>query len=210
MSAILCSRWILVGVLLAHSMACASGASAQPGPLQPAAPVGPTADDALVPPGLGTLRQDDFTVSLRSGPLLIKVTPLNESVIRLAAPDTYERLHALAEVRRAEASGSIGSPELFLVSFFSYEPDVQFEPADVELTHQGRLIRAARVFPITPGWGTQRLRQQETQSAIYAFEAEIDFDQSIGIRYRAEENRDWDRIISRLQAERARVRGRGS
>ena len=49
----------------------------------------------LVPAGYGTLIQDHFTLTLESGPLRVKVTPLAESVIRLAAPDTYERLAGL-------------------------------------------------------------------------------------------------------------------
>lgn len=192
--------------------ACAGGpgAEAHPGAPAPAPAVEATGARAPVPAGLGTLRQDDFTVSLRSGPLLIKVTPLDEAVIRLAAPDTYERLRALAESHLGEAdAGTAGGPALFLVSFFSYEPDMTFEPESLELTHRGRFLRPARIAPITPGWGTQRLRQQETLSAIYAFDAEIDYDQAIAVRYGVVENRDWDRIVPRLQAERARVMGRG-
>ena len=47
-----------------------------------------TTRKALVQPGLGTLKQDEFTLGIRVGALLVKVTPLNERVIRLAAPDT--------------------------------------------------------------------------------------------------------------------------
>src|SRR5690606_1607861 len=106
-------------------------------------------DRALGPPGHGTLHQDDFTVTLRADALLIKVTPLDESVIRLAAPDTYNRLHALAESRRAEAANATGtdSPQLFLVSFFSYQPDVPFQPEDLQLVHQGRLLQARTILP---------------------------------------------------------------
>ena len=75
----------------------------------------------LPPTGYGTLRQDDITVDLASGDLRLKVTPLAESVTRLTAPDTYQRLSALAGqvhaelVRRSGAS----SPTFFLVSAYS-------------------------------------------------------------------------------------------
>lgn len=169
---------------------------------------GRTAD--LVPPGYGTLHQDQFTVSLRSGALMIKVTPLAERVIRLAAPDTYDRLHALAESRRSEAAAvaMVPDPELFLVSFFSYEPNVEFQPEGLQLVQQGRLLRARAVLPVTPGWGKQRLQQQETQIAVYAFAEAIDYEQPLVVRYGMEESRGWERIVQVLEVERAKVRAR--
>src|SRR5690606_14581276 len=142
--------------------------------------------------------------------LLIKVTPLTESVIRLAAPDTYDRLHALAESRRSEAAAAtLGvEPELFLVSFFSYEPNVEFQPEDLQLVQRGRLLRARTVLPVTPGWGKQRLQQQETQIAVYAFGEPIDYEQLLVVRYGLEESGGWDRIIRVLEVERAKVRAR--
>jgi len=174
------------------------------------APQEKRAETDLVAPGYGTLRQDAFTVSLRSGALQIKVTPLTEAVIRLAAPDTYDRLHALAESRRSEAASAAMTPEpeLFLVSFFSYEPNVEFQPEDLQLVQQGRLLRARAVLPVTPGWGKQRLQQQETQIAVYAFGEPIDYEQSLVVRYGMEESRGWDRIIPVLEVERAKVRAR--
>jgi hypothetical protein len=63
------------------------------------------------------------------------------------------------------------------VSFFSYQPDTAFQPEDVQLLHQGQLLRPLAIFPITSGWGSQRLQQQDNQSALYAFESPIDYDQ---------------------------------
>lgn len=207
-------RWLTV---LAVGMA-ACGPGVEPGerPAPAERSAGPaveqTADRALVPPGHGTLRQDDFTVTLRADALLIKVTPLTEEVIRLAAPDTYGRLHALAESRREEAASAAGtdSPELFLVSFFSYQPDVPFQPEDLQLVHQGRLLQARTILPLAPGWGRQRLQQQETQAAVYAFDGRIDFLQPIAVRYGLQENMGWAQIIPRLEVERAKVRSRAS
>ena len=163
-----------------------------------------------VPIGLGTLKQDEVSISIRTGSLLIKVTPLHESVIRLTAPDTYRRLHALAESRRAEATRGLGERDLFLVSFFSYEPDVTFQPEDVQLTHQGRTLRPEAIVPVTPGWGQQRMQQQETQTAIYAFEAPIDYYQDMVLNYQMEQNDVWRGIITRLETELAKVKSRVS
>jgi hypothetical protein len=167
----------------------------------------------LIPPGLGTLRQDEFTIQLRSDQLLLKVTPLAETVIRTAAPDTYQRLHQLAESRRAEATKAASptsSIELFLVSFFSYQPNTAYQPENVQLTHQGRQLRAAAIIPLTPAWGRQQLQQQETQSAIYAFALAIDYDLPITVRYLLEQTDDWIRLIPRLDTERAKIRARSA
>jgi hypothetical protein len=157
----------------------------------------------LVPAGHGTLRKDEVTLSVRSGALLVKATPLSETVIRLLAPDTYYRLHTLATSRR---SPLFPDRVLFLISFFSYEQETSFTPEDVQVIHRGGLLRAAEIIPVTSGFGRQRLQQQETQSAIYAFDDSFNFDLPIVVRYGLDESGDWLRVQQRLERERARVR----
>lgn len=165
---------------------------------------------ALVEPGFGTLKQDEFTIGIRSGNLLVKVTPLNEQIIRLAASDTYKRLNALAESRRAEAIDRtrMNQPELFLVAFFSYSPDVEFNPEDVQIDYSGKLLRADHIIPLTPSWGKQRLGQQETQAAIYAFAEAIDYDLPLVLKYGMDQNTEWQRVIAKLQVERNKILSR--
>jgi hypothetical protein len=170
---------------------------------------GAEAPQSMVPAGYGTLRQDDATVSLRAGEVLVKLTPLDEATIRLLAPDTYTRLNALRESRREEAERRVlRSPELFLVSFFSHDADVAFQPEDIQLLHQARLLRPSAILPVSSGWGRQRLAQQETQMAVYVFEGPIEYDQPVVVRYGVEESDEWRRIVQRLEAERARVQAR--
>jgi hypothetical protein len=166
-------------------------------------------DRGLVPPGYGTLKQDEITVSIRNGPVLVKVTPLDEGVIRLLAPDTYQRLTALATSRRNEAARSMSrTPDLFMVSFFSYSPDISFQPEDVQLFHQARLMRPATIIPLSSGWGRQRLGQQESQSAIYAFEGPLDYTQGMRVIYGSVESNDWAQIVSKLETEKTKVLAR--
>lgn len=172
-----------------------------------------TADSAastMVPPGHGTLRRDDITLSVRNGPLLIQVTPLNEGIIRLLAPDMYNRMHSVAESKRRESGSAAegNEPELFLVSFFSYQPDVEYQPEDFQLSHQGRLLSPLSVLPVTNGFGRQRLKQQESQSAVYVFSEKIDYNQRLVIRYGTAQTDAWSQIIPRLEIERARVRAK--
>ncbi len=164
-----------------------------------------------IPPGFGTLKQDAFTVSLRSGSLLVKVTPLAEQVIRLAAPDTYTRLHALAESRRADAARRVpgGDPQLFLVSFFSYQPAVPLQPEDLQLVAAGRTLRPAAILPMSPGWGKQRLGQQETQAAVYVFDGGIDYGQTLTVRNGMDQSDSWSTDITPvLDQERGKVMAR--
>ena len=169
-----------------------------------------SARKALVQPGLGTLKQDEFTIGLRSGALLVKVTPLSEQIIRLGAPDTYNRLRALADSRRADASARSNTkePELFLVSFFSYQPDVEFNPEDLQLDYNGKLLRAAAIIPLSPSWGKQRMGQQETVAAVYAFNELIDYELPFVLKYGVDENRQWQQVIPKLQIERNKILSR--
>ncbi len=167
------------------------------------------AAELLVPPGNGTLRQDDITLTLEADDLQLKVTPLEEWVVRLTAPDTWSRLSALARAHRTEVERRTGRPgALFLVSFFSRVPGVSFRPDEVQLVNRGRRQRAVLIRPITAGWGTERLQPEETQLAVYAFPDEVDVEQPLTLEYRFETASGWDEILRRLETELGRARAR--
>ena len=54
--------------------------------------VGDPASARLPPPGYGTLAQAEVSISMRSEDLEIMVTPLEDAVTLVTAPDTYQRL----------------------------------------------------------------------------------------------------------------------
>ncbi|MFP4622726.1 MAG: hypothetical protein ACLFRX_00970, partial [Gemmatimonadota bacterium] len=174
-----------------------------PRPVQDAAPVVEAQRTDLPPAGYGSLRQNEFSIEIVDMAVHVKVTPLSERVIRLAAPDTYERLRVLAASRSAQAERiTEGSgAELFLVSFFSREPNVGYRPEELQLTHRGRSLRPAGIIPLTAGWGRQLLQPEQTQSAIYVFEPPFDYDLALTIRYSLQENDDWHRVILPLLEE---------
>ena len=189
--------------------ALACGAPQAPGSVAPlAAQVADTS--AMVPAGFGTLRFDDVTIQLRTGPLLIKVTPLDEGILRLLAPDMYQRYRSIAESKRAEATRAAGvaQPEMFVVSFFSYEPDVEYQPEDVQISHRGRQLPSVAILPVTPSFGRQRLRQQDNQSAVYVFSDPIDYKQNITLRYGTMQSDAWTSILQKLEVERSKVRAK--
>lgn len=202
--------------LTAAAVAAATLLGCAPANTVPAEPTGgaaPTPEQTReqadpIPAGFGTLHQDQFTLQLREGDLLVKVTPLEESIIRLAAPDTYERLRATAGSRLEQARQAAYSddPEMLLVSFFSYSPDVEYRPDDIVLVNAGRHMRPVSVLPVTTGWGRGRLQQREIQNAIYVFDQDIDYGQPTTVRYGARETQNWSSIIPLLERERARIR----
>ncbi len=213
MSALPCR--LAVAALAGGAVGCApvpvSPSGAMPAPAADTVAVQADSDVALPPAGYGSLRQDEISMSLTDGALNVKVTPLSESVIRMAAPDTYERLHALASSREAEAERlADGRPaELFLVSFFSREPNTEYRPEELQLAHRGRTLRPAGILALTSGWGRQLLQPQATQSAIYVIDAAFDYGLPITLRYGLRTSEDWyQQVIPRLEEERTRVESR--
>jgi hypothetical protein len=168
------------------------------------------AADLMVPPGHGSLVQDEITLTVRTEQLLLKVTPLEEWVLRLTAPDTYARLSALASSHRTEVVRRTGvtAPSLFLVSFFGRTAGATFRPEDVQVVTRGRRLRPLLVREMTAGWGEGRVDPEHTQAAVYAFPEEVDLEQSFGVEYGTEPSSTWEQIRQRLEAERGRARAR--
>jgi hypothetical protein len=168
------------------------------------------ATDSVVLSGT-TLRQEDVTVEVRAGTVVVRVVPLAEAVVSLLAPDTRQRLEALRTLHTDLPVGvGAGGRELFLVSFFSNQPDVPFTAEDLQVIQHGAPRAPLRIAPVTAGWGTQRLRQREAQAAVYEFAGGLAYEQPMIIRYGASESGDWRRAAGLLERERARLRGRGS
>lgn len=188
--------------LLVLAGGCAGMAS------QPEAP----APQELPPIGYGTLRQNDVSVDLVSGDLQLKVTPLDESVIRVTAPDTYRRLEALAEQYRPEALRRSGADtvSLFLVSAYSESPGVPFVPENLQLISKGARMRPAAIVPVSAGWQQRRLRQRHPEMAVYAFAGGVDLESDLVVTYGLVESSDWNAILPQVRAERARARARAA
>lgn len=166
--------------------------------------------ELLVPPGYGTLRQEEFSLSVVKEALILRVTPLDEWVIRLAAPDTYDRLSGLATSYGATLASTTGSgePTLFLVSFFSSDQGTLYDPEDVHIVSRGRRHRPLGIEPVSAGWGDTRLVQREPALAVYAYAPELELDLEMHLEYEDVVNERWDEILQRLQAERSRARAR--
>jgi hypothetical protein len=181
----------------------ASGCTIAPTPDGPGAP---GTIDVAPPPGYGTMLQEDVSLQLRSGDLQIMVTPLHASVANVTAPDTQRRLSGLAAAHAAEAG--IDGTGLFLVSFFSEQPDVAFVPEEIQFISRGLRVRPRTIWPVTPSWGERRVGQRQTEMAVYSFGGGVDLESSLVLAYGFEQSSQWSAVLPRIQAERARARAR--
>jgi hypothetical protein len=170
----------------------------------------------LVPPGYGSLRQDDVSLRLSSSSLQVRAAPLDESIIRLLSPDSYRAMAGLKRSKTAEISAIArrsGTRELSLwyVSFFAVERgETRFSPREFIITNVGRDFRPLDVIPLTPGFGEQRLRQNGRQDAIYVFDSQLDVQQPLTVAYATARNDGWADLLPQIERERAAVRSRAA
>ncbi|MEO7822735.1 MAG: hypothetical protein ABIS15_03935 [Gemmatimonadaceae bacterium] len=197
--------------------ACASGPppvdDAHPGAV--IAPADDTTGKGSVPPGYGTLRQDEIAIRLELRGLIVRAIPLDESLIRLLTADSYRALRELQESNKESIAAVTRrrggqAPDLWYVSFYGVAPDIHFSPMELIITSSGRNFRALEVIPLSSGFGEQRLRQRETQSALYLYDEEVDLDQPLTVTFQDQQSASWEQILTRIERERALVRARAS
>ena len=213
-------RAAAAGALLAAAGCASRPATATPRPAtaeSQARPVTTRLDSAppLVPPNYGTLKQDDIAIHMQVGQVQVRAIPLDESIIRVLAPDSYRSLRGLREskreaVDRLAARYMLRERNVWLVSFFGLAPDARFSPGELTLTVSGRDYRPLEVLPLSSGFGEQRLDVRETQSALYLFGDGIDLAQPIVVRMQGNEDGTWGAILQRIEQERALIRGRAA
>ena len=185
----------------------------------PAPPLEAPSAGLASPPGLrsatgeasavrsGSLRQDQISVRMTAGDLLIEVTPLAPWVLEAAAPDTRRRLERIAAAHR-RALGEQTEEEravFFLVAFSTDRSAATFEPGDLHLISRGLRERPVSVEPITPNWGSRQLPQRGAALAVYAYRGAVDLSRELVVAYQGTEDASWGRILATIEAERART-----
>ena len=197
---------------LGCTSAVTSGSSVASAPVT-ALPQADTAGRELLPPGHGSLRQDDLSLHIDAGTVLIRALPLDEGLIRLLTPDSYRATHDLRESSRKEIDAIAqrhggGSVSAWLVSFYGVEPNARFTAGDVMITSAGRDFRPYDILPLTVGFGENRLKQRETQSAVYVFSGDVQINQPLSLSYQGAVDDSWDQVLQVIERERAMVRAR--
>ncbi len=180
----------------------------------PNTPPPAAAAQTQIPAGFGTLRQEDIAVQVQQFGLRVRAIALDESVIRVLSPDSYRTMHDVVEsqreridaVRRRTALPSISA---WYLSFFGVEVgEARFSPMEVVISNVGRDFRPIEVIGLSPGFGSQRLRQREVQHALYLFDGQLDVNQPLTISYETARSSDWASALDRIERERSLVRSR--
>jgi hypothetical protein len=166
-----------------------------------------------VPPGYGTLSQNDLALRVRNDDLEIRFIPLDLRVTRLLARDAYESILGLVENHRREidsvaSRAGVSQPGLALVSFFGVRSDVHFDAQTLTLLIRNRVFRPIGTIPLTPRFTSGQLGVRDQASAIYVFEESLPVDDSFSLSYGALTSEDWQNKQSTLERERARVAAR--
>lgn len=172
---------------------------------------------AVIPAGFGTLKQSDLEIVLEPEGVHVAAIPLDESVIRTLAPDSYRRLKASLDSKRATVTQrasmrGVRDPRVWYVRFYGRTPDAHFAATDLTVTSGGRDYRPFDVVPISSGFGEQRLQPRDTQTGLLLFEDGVDASQPMVVAMGSERSVDWDTngILKKLDTERAAIRARAA
>lgn len=170
----------------------------------------------LVPAGYGSLRQDDIALRVSQFGLQVRAIPLDETVIRVLSPDSYRAMHEIvaSQIERLTAiqrRTALPRLSLWYVSFFAIEQgETRFSPMEFNISNVGRDFQPIDVIPLSPGFGSQRLRQREVQSGLYVFDGQVDVNQPLAIVYETARNDEWSILLHRIERERALARSRAA
>jgi hypothetical protein len=175
------------------------------------------AHEGLIPPGFGTLRQDQVAIRVQSLGLTVSAIPLEESVIRTLAPDSYRTLHSIRESKKSalEAlrarSGLAGVQAWYITYFNVQQGDARFDAFDFLVHSVGQDFRPLDALPITPAFGEGRVAQRGQQSAVYAFDAQIDLNQPLTVTALGQQTTVWgDVMLPLIERERSLVWSRSA
>jgi hypothetical protein len=189
-------------LFLLSSLGCAGPASGQ------------SAESARpLPPGFGSLSQNDLALRVRNDDLEIRFIPLDTRVLPLLAPDAYQSLRALVETNRRRidsvaSSAGVSQPGVALVTFFGQRPDVRFDAQTLTVLVRNRAFQPLGFIPLNSRFTSQQLGVREQASAIYLFQESLPVDDSFTLSYGTLESEDWQRRQPILDRERARVSAR--
>ncbi len=199
------------------SNACAQSAGAKPA-LTPSADTTKRADrDGLVPAGFGTLKQEQIAIRLQTLGLTVQVLPLDESVIRTLAPDSYGTLHAIRESKKAaleavRVRAGLPAVQAWYVTFFNVQQgEARFDAFDVVIRSVGQDFRPIDALSILPGFGEGRVAQGRSVSAVYAFDPQINLNQPLTITSLSQVSTVWaDNVLPLVDRERSLIWSRAS
>lgn len=167
----------------------------------------------MPPMGLGSLTQEQISVSIANSQLTVRFQPLNERLLRLLAPDAYRALSGMIASRRvaidsiSRYSGA-SQPGLILVTVYGNRPDARFDASSVGVSVDARRINPVGIIPLNANFSRQQLPQQAVGQGLYVFSEELPVYSPMVFSYGSEAVEGWAQKIATFDRELARVSSR--
>lgn len=172
--------------------------------------------EQVLPPGFGTLKQEDLQIALATTSLSIRFTPMDPRVINLLAPDAYVAMAALVTNNRpridsAARANAVSRPGIAFVQFFGLQPGANFDAQGLVLVFRGRLLRPIAIIPYSQKFTDGRLEPRQLVTAFYLFEEQIPVLEPFSLQYYQQGSTEWSsNRVAKLNNERQRVLLRSS
>jgi hypothetical protein len=146
--------------------------------------------------GRGILETDDISTLLEGEGLWIRITTLDDAILKYSTEDTRGTYTTI--ITSHPELSAYADAKKFLVLFQGRkEPEVYFEPTELEIIQQGNRYRAEKIIPHTSTFDKRVLKfYGNPEMAIYVFPKEINLEFPITFKYRTLENKDWDSILT--------------
>ncbi len=145
------------------------------------------------------LETKDISVTLEGEGIWLRITPIEESILRYCTEDTRRLYRTILKAHPEVSTGT--DKTIFLYQFQGREePETHFEPTAVEIIQQGRRHRPLQIIPHTSGFDQRNLPFYGTpEMAIYVFSEGIDFRFPMTFRYRSLRNDEWEDVIETIE-----------
>jgi len=167
----------------------------------------------MPPMGLGSLTQQQISLSIANSQLTLRFQPLNERLLRLLAPDAYRALSGLI-ANRSQAIDSVSrysgasQPGLMLVTVYGNVPDVRFDPTLVGVSVNARRIDPIGIIPLDANFSRQQLAIRTVGMGLFVFSEELPVYSPMVFTYGTVAAEGWAGKISTFDRELARVAAR--
>jgi len=154
--------------------------------------------------GTGVLETDDISIILEGEGLWIRITPLDSAILKYCTEDTKRTYTSILKTH--DEIPKDAKEKMFLVLFQGRtEPEMYFEPTELEIRHQGNRFRPVRIVPHSSTFDKRVLKfYGNPEMAIYLFPAEIDLEFPITFKYRTLENNDWEQVLTKVKKAKSR------
>ena len=155
--------------------------------------------------GTGILETDDISIILEGEGVWIRITPIDDSILKYCTDDTRTMYNSILKSHNKEIPEDL-TGKTFLVLFQGRkEPETYFEPTELEILHQGNRFRPVKIIPHTSTFDKRVLKfYGPSEMAIYIFPPEIDLEFPMTFKYRSLENSDWEQILERVKDAKAK------